>query len=134
LLKISRVHTLGGMWPPDSPPAAAAPTPPPAPPVAFNPDRIFPLLADGARRRMILALARGSAMSVTQLAAAAGKNPSLAGKHIAVLKAGGLIVGSREESPDKRRQLYQLAPHVRPEMKDGQLVLDFGFCMFRLTQ
>lgn len=58
-------------------------------------DRLFAILADGARREIVARLARGPA-SVSELAAAAGLSLPSAHAHLAKLDAAGLVTSEKQ--------------------------------------
>lgn len=120
------------MAPPDSQPPASSPAPAAPAPVAWDIDRVFPLIADPVRRRLLTVLALHGPKGVVELASAVGRRSSLTGKHLFALREGGLVVASRQHSRDKRKQLYELAPALQPQTQDGRLTIDFGFCLLRL--
>ena len=100
-------------------------------PAPWNPDEIFPVLADPARRRLLLALARGGPQAGALLMHTVGKRLSATVKHLTAMRAAGLLVMETDPA-DGRRMRYGLSPAV-PLMKTGTgAVIDFGFCLLRL--
>jgi DNA-binding transcriptional ArsR family regulator len=68
--------------------------------------RLFRLLGNPARVRMLLELARVGEADASALAEAAGRNQSPASNHLRLLRDAGLVE-RRAEGP---RRLYRLAP------------------------
>ena len=97
----------------------------------WNPDVIFPVLADPARRRLLLALARGGPQAGALLMHGVGKRLSATVKHLTAMRAAGLLV--MESDPlDGRRMRYALSPAVPLVKTETGAVIEFGFCLLRL--
>ena len=107
------------------PPAAATV------PVPWNADQIFSILADPARRHILLVLAQGKALPASVLMGGVRRRLDATLKHLAMLCSAGLLVTSPDPT-DGRRTLYTLAPAV-PVVKtpEGAVTIDFGFCLLR---
>ncbi|MFA6560616.1 MAG: helix-turn-helix transcriptional regulator [Verrucomicrobiia bacterium] len=108
--------------------------PPSAAPVTgqWNPDLIFSVLAEPARRAMLLSLAHGKPKAATDLRGATRLRLDATLKHLSAMRSAGLLVTSSDPT-DGRRTLYTLAPSV-PVTKtpEGGTVIDFGFVLLRL--
>lgn len=104
--------------------------PPPAP--AWDPEVIFPVLADPVRRRLLLSLARGAVSPASVLKGGVGRRLDATLKHLIAMRAAGLVV-TRPDPADGRRMLYSLAPAVPVVKTDKGAVMDFGCCVVRLT-
>ncbi len=98
----------------------------------WNPDLIFSVLAEPARRHVLLSLAGGKPKAATDLQGATRLRLDATLKHLSAMRSAGLLVTSPDRT-DGRRTLYSLAPSV-PVQKtpEGRIVIDFGFCMLRL--
>ena len=112
-------------------PDPTLPPAPVAPATSWNPDLIFPVLADPARRKLLLALARGGPRPGTVLKTSAGRRLDATLKHLAAMRSAGLVV-VQPDREDGRRQLYGLAPSVPLVKTEAGNVIDFGFCLLRL--
>ena len=108
--------------------------PPSAAPVTgqWNPDLIFSVLAEPARRALLLSLAHGKPKAATDLRGATRLRLDATLKHLSAMHSAGLLVTSPDPT-DGRRMLYALEPSV-PATKtpEGRIVIDFGFVMLRL--
>jgi len=80
-------------------------------------------LGDPARWGILVALGAGEPLMVRELAEVVGHSQSSTSKHLAVLRATGLVVTGRAG-------LYQIPARFRPT--DGERRLDFGRCVLRL--
>ena len=108
------------------PPAAAAV------PFQWNADRIFALLAEPARRHLLLALAHGKPAAASQLQGATRLRLDATLKHLSAMRTAGLLVTAPDPT-DGRRLLYALAPAVPVvQSPEGAVGIDFGFCLLRL--
>ena len=97
----------------------------------WNPDEIFPVLADPTRRRLLLALARGGPQAGALLMNSVGKRLSATVKHLTAMRAAGLLVMETDPA-DGRRMRYGLSPSVPLVKTETGAVIDFGFCLLRL--
>jgi DNA-binding transcriptional ArsR family regulator len=105
--------------------------PVPTPSAAWDEDVIYPTLADPVRRRLLLSLARGGPQPGTQLKDGVNRRLSATLKHLAAMRAAGLVL-VQENPRDGRRQLYALSPSVLLTDTEKGVVVDFGFCTVRL--
>lgn len=98
----------------------------------WNPDLIFSVLAEPARRHLLLSLAQGKPAPATALQGATHRRLDATLKHLTAMRSAGLLVTSPDPQ-DGRRTLYTLSPSV-PVTKtpEGATVIDFGFVMLRL--
>ncbi|MCX7825809.1 MAG: helix-turn-helix domain-containing protein [Verrucomicrobiae bacterium] len=98
----------------------------------WNPDLIFSILAEPARRHLLLALAHGKPAPATALQGATQLRLDATLKHLTAMRSAGLLMTSPDPQ-DGRRTLYTLAPSV-PVKKtpEGGTVIDFGFVLLRL--
>lgn len=69
-------------------------------------DDVFRAVADPTRRALIEALGRDGEQTVGALAEAAGQSVPLVSRHLAVLRAAGLV----EERRSGRHRIYRLNP------------------------
>src|SRR4051812_13984310 len=113
----------------------AAPTPQPATPTPviheFDAEVIFPIVADATRRQLLARLAAGKSLAASQMAPGASRRLDAVLKHLAALRAAGLIL-INADTADRRRQLYTLSPAVTVRTVAGRLELDFGCCVVRM--
>jgi DNA-binding transcriptional ArsR family regulator len=103
----------------------------PAANTSWDEDLIYATLADPARRRLLLALARGGPQPGVSLKVSAGRTLTATVKHLAGLRKAGLVL-MQENPRDGRRQLYALSPLVPVTKTETGAVVDFGFCTLRL--
>ena len=94
----------------------------------FDPDQIFFLLSDASRRRVLVSLLNGAALSASQLRGMARMRQSSAEKHLTRLHRAGLLV-SRPDRVDKRRMLYSLSPLVPVVKTQTGVAIHFGCCV-----
>ena len=107
---------------------------PPAPtPVTpqWNPDQIFSMLAEPARRAVLRSLAPSKPKAATDLRGATRLRLDATLKHLSAMRAAGLLVTAPDPS-DGRRMLYALAPSVPVVKSPTGVVIDFGCCVLRL--
>ena len=98
---------------------------------AWNPDQIFAMLADPARRHILLALAHGQALPASVLKGGVRLRLDATLKHLTTMRSAGLLV-TRPDPNDGRRLLYALAPTVGVvKTPAGALAIDFGCCLLR---
>ena len=96
----------------------------PLPPPTFSVEVLARLLAVPARWTILRELARGEVLPVSEIAARARIEASLASRHMATLREMGLaeqIYG----------RLYRLSSNLHPDPATG--LLDLGHCLLRLT-
>ena len=97
----------------------------------WNADRVFALLAEPARRQILLVLAHGKALPASVLKGTARLRLDATLKHLAAMHSAGLLVTSPDPT-DGRRMLYALAPSVPVvQTPEGAVTIDFGFCLLR---
>ena len=96
----------------------------------WDADAIFQILAEPPRRRMLLALAAGAALSATALKANARLRLDATLKHLTAMRAAGLLV-MKPDPTDGRRQVYSLAASVPLVTLPTGRGIDFGFCLLR---
>lgn len=107
-----------------------SPTPPlELPPL--DPKKVFYLLGNKKRRRLLLALADRVGKAVSQMAPLAGPTQDAAFKHLTQMRLAGLV--RMEPDPqDERRKLYTLDPRVALRQTERGLELDFDCCVMRV--
>jgi DNA-binding transcriptional ArsR family regulator len=96
----------------------------------WQPDDVFPMLADKSRRQILAALANGTPMTATQLVGAARRRLDATLKHLTALRASGVVV-TMENPRDGRRQLYYLSPNLTLRQTEDGREIDFGCCVLR---
>jgi predicted transcriptional regulator len=101
--------------------------------VRWNQDRVFAVLGDPVRRRLLLSLARSGAQTGVELKTAASRRLDATLKHLAEMRSAGFVV-TAENPKDGRRLLYSLSPSVPVENTPTGTVVDFGFCLLRLSE
>jgi DNA-binding MarR family transcriptional regulator len=106
---------------------AAATTPPTQ---QWKADRIYSVLVEPARRRILFSLATGQAKPASVLRGATHLRLDATLKHLAVMRAAGLLV-TAPDHVDERRTLYSLAPTVPVIKSDTGIAIDFGCCLVR---
>lgn len=115
-----------GVMPNDPIPPTTAPTI-----GQWKPNKIFSVLAEPARRAVLLSLARGTPKAASQLRGATGLRLDATLKHLSAMRSAGLLV-TTPDTVDGRRMLYSLAPSVPVVKSPEGVVIDFGFCLLRL--
>jgi DNA-binding transcriptional ArsR family regulator len=109
-----------------------APPPVPVPNVSpWDADKIFLMLVEPARRRILAALASGNAQPATSLKGCTRLRLDATFKHLTAMRKAGLLV-MKPDQTDGRRMLYSLAPSVPVVKTETGAVIDFGFCLIRL--
>jgi DNA-binding transcriptional ArsR family regulator len=98
---------------------------------SWDADAIFQILADPARRRMLLALAGGGSLCATNLKVHAHLRLDATLKHLVAMRAAGLLA-VKPDPQDGRRMLYSLMPSVPVVTTPAGRAIDFGFCLLRL--
>ena len=81
-------------------------------------------LGDPLRWRILAELSTGEPLMVLEIAERLGRSADLVSKHLAVLRAAGVVESGRG-------RLYQIAKPYQPA--PGERVLDFGHCVLRLA-
>lgn len=104
---------------------------PARPGFSANPSRLLLAAADPARWLVLRELVRGRALSLQELAAVAGRTPNQMGKHLAVLRAAGLVQAVPSPDGDGRKQCHAVPEGFRRTDAEGRLMLDFGVCLLR---
>jgi DNA-binding transcriptional ArsR family regulator len=97
----------------------------------WSPDVVFAMLADPARRRALLAIARTQPQAATSLTGASGKRMDATLKHLITLREAGMLTTSPDPK-DGRRTLYGLSPKMKIIKSAQGAVLDFGCCIIPL--
>lgn len=92
---------------------------------------VFPMLADGLRRRMFLSLVRGGPQPAIGLQGASGRSLDTTLKRLASMRNAGFVT-MQENPKDRRRSLYALTPKVPVSATESGKVIDFGYCVLRL--
>ena len=80
-------------------------------------------VSDPMRWRILAELSAGEPLMVLEIAERLGRSADLVSKHLAVLRAAGMVETGRG-------RLYQIAKPYQPA--PGERVLDFGHCVLRL--
>ncbi len=88
---------------------------------------VFHLLSDPVRLKILFKLADGKSHTAAQLQAASGGKSANVLKHLVLLRTAGWAVMSENPS-DGRRSLYTLSSTVPVTTREGDRMLDFGFC------
>lgn len=104
----------------------------PAPVKVVSADTVFAVLADPARRRLLVALSDGKARRATGLMSTTGKKFDATLKHIIALRDAGFI-NAQPDPTDKRRQLYTLSPNIKIADTPEGRTMDFGYCVVRVA-
>ena len=110
-------------------------TQPPAPVAVeptWNPDVVFAMLADPARRRALCAIARAGPQAATTVMGSAGRRMDATLKHLVTLREAGMLT-TQPDPKDGRRTLYGLSPKMQATKSPDGTVLDFGCCVVRLA-
>lgn len=96
------------------------PSAPPRPPLK----PMLKALGEPLRWRILVELSAGEPLMVIELAGRLRRSPDLISKHLAVLRAAGMVETGRG-------RLYQIPRPYVPT--PGERVLDFGHCLLRLA-
>lgn len=110
-----------------NPPASQPPVPPAEPP-KLNPVAVLSALGSEVRWPIIKMLADGRVMSVSQIAAALGRDLDGIGRQLKVMFNAGVVESDLGE--DRRQIVYQI-PAARRAVPG---VLDYGFCVIDLKK
>lgn len=94
----------------------------------WKPDKVFAMLAEPPRRRVLQALAGGTAVPAVNLAGTAGVSPDATLKHLSAMHKAGLLAATPDRV-DKRRMLYSLSPSVTVVKTATGTAIDFGCCV-----
>ena len=104
----------------------------PAPvPSIWDQDLIFAALADPARRRLLVTLARTGGQPASALKVGLGRTLDATLKQLYHMRDAGFVL-TQPDPADHRRMLYALAPSVPVVKTETGTVIDFGFCLLRL--
>jgi DNA-binding transcriptional ArsR family regulator len=108
----------------------------------FDEEQVFSALANVARRKLMVALAKDGPQRVVDLVHAGKafrprykvKHPGTDSttKNLKVLMDAGIVV-TLANPQDGRKPLYTLAPGLKVSIVDGLTVIDFGFLVARLS-
>ena len=103
----------------------SAPEIPKTTPATPRPDleQLVFVLGNFSRWKMLRELSTGDTRTISELATAGGCSYASAVKHLALMRAAGLVTQGRGS-------LYQIPAHHLPS--PGQPVVDFGHCLLRL--
>lgn len=93
-----------------------------------NPSKVLAAAADPARWVVLRELAGGQVLNLQELAAKAGRTANQMGKHLAVLRAAGLVQVVPSPDGDERRQCHAVPAAFRCTDAAGRLMLDYGVC------
>ncbi len=96
-----------------------------------NPGKVLQAAGDPARWAVLRELAYGKPLSLQELAAKARRTPNQMGKHLAVLRAAGLVQAVPSPDGDGRKQCHAVPETFRRTDAEGRLMLDFGVCLLR---
>ncbi len=96
-----------------------------------NPGKVLQAASDPARWVVLRELAGGRPLSLQELAAKARRTPNQMGKHLAVLRAAGLVQAVPSPDGDGRKQCHAVPETFRRTDAEGWLMLDFGVCLLR---
>jgi hypothetical protein len=89
------------------------------------------MLADPARRRALLAVARGGPQAATSVMGSAGRRLDATLKHLVALRDAGMLT-TKPDPADGRRTLYGLSANMKVTKSADGAVLDFGCCVVPL--
>ena len=109
-----------------SSPAAAAP-------VRWNQDLVFAALGHRQRRRLLFSLAIHGPRAGVDLKGAVHRRLDTTLKQLALMRRAGLVV-MEPDPTDGRRFRYALASNVPLQDTPEGKVMDFGFCVVRLSE
>ncbi|MBA4148097.1 MAG: hypothetical protein H0X66_08265 [Verrucomicrobia bacterium] len=102
---------------------------------------IFSVLMQVARRKLLVAMADKKPQTAAELMhAGRGRGSCCADsnfltstlKNLKLMMDAGIVVQT-EDSRDRRRALYSLAPGLNVTKEGEHTVFDFGFCVVRLS-
>ena len=96
-----------------------------------NPSKLLLAIGDPARWVVLRELAADRPLALRELADKARRTPNQIGKHLAVLRAAGLVQAVPSPDGDGRKQCHAVPESFRRTDADGRLMLDFGVCVLR---
>ena len=111
---------------PTSNPTAGQTATPPAVPPKLDPVAVLFALGSEVRWPLVKMLADGRKLSISEAAAALGRDLDGVGRQLKVLRAAGVVEAFA--GTDRRQTIYQVPAVFRP----APGVMDFGFCVLRL--
>lgn len=97
----------------------------------WNPDVVFAILADPARRRLLCMIASSKPLPATGLQGSSRKRLDATLKHLIALRKAGMVT-TAPDPVDGQRTLYGLSSNVPVIQSADGRVLDFGCCVVRL--
>ena len=101
--------------------------------ILLDPDEVLTCVAEPTRRRILDALSRDGALSITDLAERLGKEPDLIAKHLRVMRAARVVMPANQPGQDGRKLFHAVpAPFVSRDA-EGRRVLDFGAVALRFS-
>lgn len=122
-------HHFSGM----STSSAPLPGAVPAGAAGLNPEKVFAILGNQRRRRLLVALSDGVGRAASQMAPLIGRTQDSTMKHLLEMKAAGLVTMARDPV-DERRMLYMLTPAVIVRHTEAGLEMDFDCCLMRVPR
>jgi hypothetical protein len=96
----------------------------------FNTDKVFLMVSDPFRRRVIRSLAGGEMKLASDLGSPSGTKRHNQLKHLTALCNAGILV-QKENPRDGRKPLFALASSVVVCKGANSLTIGFGRCMLR---
>ncbi len=109
---------------------SAPAAPPPVPVPVLPEDKIYKLLSDPGRRRILLRLSDGRSYSAGDLVMAGPLRQDAMRKQLDALKSAG-ILRSTLDPRYRRRHVYTLVPGIVQRKTDAGWEMDFGCCVMR---
>ncbi|MDB6027382.1 MAG: hypothetical protein JWM68_3605 [Verrucomicrobiales bacterium] len=98
----------------------------------FYANKLFLMVNDPMRRRIIRALVNGGWKTALELGVGPGSRRHTVLKHFTVLSQAGILV--RQENPkDARQPLYALSPTAAVCKAENSFTVDFGRGMIRFS-
>lgn len=98
------------------------PAPPPSPGIPL--EKLAEVLSSTVRWRILRELSNGDQLMVVELAERIRQSPDLTSKHMAILRAAGVVTQGRN-------RLYQIAPQFLADKTER--LIDFGYCLLRMS-
>ncbi len=114
--------------PPTSGPCLASPSPAT---VLLNQLQVLRAVADPVRHGVLRELAKGTPVSVNDLADLQGRWPDSMSKHLKILREARLIVTVPSPDGDSRKQFSEIPAPFRTRDAAGRTLLDFGCVVLR---
>lgn len=93
---------------------------------SWNEDRIFMILADPTKRKLLHLLAKNGPKAASELCDLVARSQDATFKHLVGMHSAHLVT-MEPDRRDRRRQVYSLSPRLPIKKTDTGLVLDFGF-------